>query len=134
MHAALRSYAMFWTVVVVGEQAAEGAPGLEAGATHTGEAWTTSGGIDQASRFLDILNIQISADLEQLIGWTGAKAWVYRLYKNGHVLAGDLTSDLQGVSNIDTGIEALRLQEAWIDQSFVPCRSACGATRPNSLI
>ena len=50
-------------------------------------------------------------------GWTGATLNLYGLYNNGKSI-GDLAGDSQGVSNIETGVQAIRLYEAWIDQKF----------------
>lgn len=101
-------------------QAADGedAPAVEFGAVYTGEVWGNAGGVDQGTRYLDNLDLQLTADLERLVGWGGAKVFVYGLYNNGRSQSGDLTGDLQGISNIETGVESLRLYEAWIDQSF----------------
>jgi porin len=96
----------------------EAGPGYEVGIVYTGEVWANAGGLDQGTRYLDNLDLQLTADLEQLIGWPGAKVFVYGLYNNGRDFSSDLAGDLQGISNIETGVEALRLYEAWIDQSF----------------
>ena len=44
--------------------------------------------------------------------------FVYGLYNNGRALTGDLVGDAQGVSNIETGVRAVRLYEAWVEQRF----------------
>lgn len=84
----------------------------------TGDVWSnTSGGADEGTVFVDIAGAQLSLDLEKLAGWQGAQAFVYGLYTNGNSIS-ELTGDLNGVSNIETGLEAARLVEAWVDQSF----------------
>ena len=86
---------------------------------YTGEAWSVlDGGQRPGERYLDNLDLQLTVDLERAVGWQGAKMFVYGLYNNGTAFSGDLIGDLQGVSNIETGIEALRLEEAWLDQTF----------------
>ncbi len=95
------------------------APSVNLTLAYTGETWSlVEGGQRRGERYLDDLDVQLTVDLEQAIGWQGAKAFVYGLYNNGTSFSGDLVGDLQGVSNIETGIEALRLEEAWLDQTF----------------
>jgi porin len=95
------------------------APSVNLTVAYTAETWSLlDGGQRRGGRYLDNLDIQLTVDLQQAVGWQGAKAFVYGLYNNGISFSGDLVGDLQGVSNIETGIEALRLEEAWLDQSF----------------
>lgn len=74
-----------------------------------------SGGRRRATRYLDNLDIVFEADMERLVGWSGAQVHVYGLYNNGRSIS-DFAGDTQAVSNIETGVEAFRLYEAWIDQ------------------
>lgn len=76
-----------------------------------------SGGRRRGARYLDNLDIVFEADLERLAGWDGAQLHVYGLYNNGRSIS-DLAGDSQAVSNIETGVRALRLYEAWIDQKI----------------
>ena len=76
-----------------------------------------SGGKRRGARYLDNLDIIVEADLERLAGWNGAQLHVYGLYNNGRSIS-DLAGDTQAVSNIETGVRALRLYEAWIDQKI----------------
>ncbi len=92
---------------------------FDAAAAYTGEIWSlVDGGQRTGRRYLDNLDLQLTVDLTQAAGWPGAKLFVYGLYNNGTSFSGDLIGDLQGVSSIETGIQALRLEEAWLDQSF----------------
>src|SRR3546814_13773466 len=75
------------------------------------------GGRRRGARYLDNLDLVLEADLEQIAGWTGAQLHVYGLYNNGRSIS-DLAGDVQAVSNIETGVRALRLYEAWIDQKI----------------
>ena len=94
-------------------------PSFDATAAYTGEIWSQlDGGQRSDQRYLDNVDLQLTIDLAQAAGWPGAKLFVYGLYNNGTSFSGDLVGDLQGVSNIETGIQALRLEEAWLDQSF----------------
>jgi len=76
-----------------------------------------AGGVERGTRYLDNLDIVFDADLERMVGWTGAQLWLYGLYNNGNSIS-DLVGDAQAVSNIETGTRAIRLYEAWIDQKF----------------
>jgi porin len=76
-----------------------------------------SGGVQRDARYLDNLDIVAEADLDALVGWTGASALAYGLYNNGTAFS-PLVGDAQVTSNIDTGVRAFRLYEAWIDQKF----------------
>ncbi|MBN8843126.1 MAG: carbohydrate porin [Sphingomonadales bacterium] len=86
--------------------------------SYTGEVMgNVSGGKRRGARYLDNLDVVMEADLERLAGWTGAQVHVYGLYNNGRSVS-DLAGDTQAVSNIETGVRALRLYEAWIDQKI----------------
>jgi porin len=76
-----------------------------------------AGGVERGTRYLDNLDIVFDADLERMVGWTGAQLWLYGLYNNGNSIS-DLVGDAQAVSNIETGTRAIRLYEAWVDQKF----------------
>ena len=77
-----------------------------------------SGGLGRGARYLDNLDVQIAADADRLIGWRGARGFVYLLYNNGTPFSKTLVGDFQTVSNIETGIAAVRLFEAWIEQDI----------------
>jgi porin len=86
--------------------------------TYTGEVMgNVSGGVRRGTRYLDNLDIVFEADMERLVGWTGAQVHVYGLYNNGKSI-GELAGDTHGVSNIEADARALRLYEAWIDQKI----------------
>ncbi len=85
---------------------------------YTFDLWrAASGGIRRGTRYLDNLDVVAEADLERLAGWRGAELHVYGLYNNGKSL-GALMGDAQLASNIETGVRALRLYEAWLSQKF----------------
>jgi porin len=97
---------------------AEETPAAALAFTYTGDIWSvTSGGSDRDMVYIDNLDLQLSLDLERLVGWNGTQAFFYALYNNGNSVS-ELSSDLNGISNIETGVEAIRLYEAWIDHSF----------------
>lgn len=86
--------------------------------TYTGEVMgNAAGGIRRGARYLDNLDILFEADMERIAGWGGAQIHVYGLYNNGRSIS-RLAGDTQAVSNIETGVSALRLYEAWIDQKI----------------
>jgi porin len=58
------------------------------------------------------------------MGWNGATLFLYGVYNNGKALSGDLVGDAQALSSIETGVEAARLLEAWIDQRFLDDRAS----------
>ncbi len=97
---------------VENEQAA-----LQIHAAYTADIWYNDGGAENGWRYLDNLDVTAELDLERAIGWKGATAFIYGLYNNGHSLS-ELTGDGQTVSNIETGEQAVRLYEAWIEQEF----------------
>ena len=81
-----------------------------------------SGGIDGGSEYIDNLDVIIDADLDSLIGLKGTSVHIHGLYNNGSSFT-SLVGDRQGVSNIETGVEAVRLYEAWISQEISPTAS-----------
>jgi porin len=77
----------------------------------------SSGGVSKGGRYLDNLDIVANADLDQLMGWKGATASAYVLYNNGTSIS-SLAGDDQAISNLETGVRAVRLYEAWIEQKI----------------
>lgn len=75
------------------------------------------GGARRGSRYMDNFDLVVGADLDALLGWEGATAGLYGLYNNGRSIS-ELVGDAQGVSNIEAGVSAVRLYEAWLDQKF----------------
>lgn len=86
--------------------------------TYTSELiGNVAGGVERGSRYLDNLDMVFEADLDALAGWKGAQLHIYGLYNNGASI-GELVGDAQVASNIETGVQAVRLYEAWIDQKI----------------
>lgn len=76
---------------------------------YSADVWrAASGGLSRGTRYLDNVDVLAEADLTALIGWRGAKAFVYALYNNGNTLS-TLMGDAQVASNIETGVKAFRL-------------------------
>lgn len=89
---------------------------IDFGAVYTAEIWrNVSGGLEQGTVYLDNLDATVTIDAERLFGWRDTRVLVYGLYNNGRSLSGEKIGDLQVVSNIETGVEAARLYEAWIE-------------------
>jgi len=76
-----------------------------------------AGEVRRDVRYLDNLDLVVEADLDALVGWQGAKLHAYALYNNGAAFS-PLVGDAQVVSNIETGVRAVRLYEAWIEQAI----------------
>ena len=92
---------------------------------YTAEVMRNSrGGLRRGTRYLDNLDLTLRIDAEHALGWRGATLFAYALYNNGEFLSEDLVGAAQGVSNIETGVRALRLYEAWIEQSFASDRAS----------
>lgn len=92
---------------------------LDVAAAYTADVWHNSGGIGSGWRYLDNLDVTAELDLDAAVGWKGARVFGYVLYNNGRSLS-ELTGDAQVVSNIETGVRALRLYEAWVEQDIAP--------------
>jgi porin len=87
--------------------------------TYTADGWSSlSGGMARGERYLDNLDLTLNLDLERLIGANGTTVFVYGLYNNGTNFTGSLTGDAQTISNIETGTQAFRLFEAWVQKDF----------------
>lgn len=92
--------------------------GLEFEAVYKGEVWTlASGGQDKGTSYLHNFDASVTADLETMLGWSGATFFAYGLANNDASFTGAHVGDLQTVSNIDnTGM--YRLYEVWLEQRF----------------
>lgn len=99
-------------------QEAEAGP-IEVEAVYTAEVWRSEDGVEEGWRYLDNLDLTLAADLEHVAGIPDTRAFAYVLYNNGASLT-ELTGDALTASNIETGVRALRLYEAWIEHDFAP--------------
>ena len=85
-------------------------------AAYTAELWHARGdGGGTHSAYLDNLDIVYDADADVLWGLEDTRIHLYGLYNNGNSLSDSAVRDLQVVSNIEAGTQALRLYEAWIE-------------------
>lgn len=87
---------------------------FELGATYTADYWANvSGGLQRDSAYLDNLDVTIGIDAEALWGLDGVEIFFNGLYNNGAPFSETILGSVQIVSNIETGVQALRLYEAW---------------------
>ncbi len=104
-----RFFLFLLSLVAFGRSAwAQEAPKVELEAVYIADIWHNEGGVEDGTVYLD--NFGLSATTE--FG-NGIEAHASLLYNNGKSLT-DLTGDSIAVSNIETGVEALRLYEAWL--------------------
>ena len=86
--------------------------------SYTGEMWqNVRGGASRGNAYLDNLDISAKIDAEALWGWSDTELFVHGLYNNGGSISKKV-GDLQAVSNIEAGFEAVRLHEAWIETTI----------------
>ena len=76
---------------------------------------TMAGGVDGKVRYMDNLDLTAEVDLGQLVGWKGARAFVYVLSNFGE-FANNGAGSVQGIDNIEVPAHGVRLYEAWIEQ------------------
>lgn len=103
-------------VLPMGQAQAQSA--LDFDIAYTAEIWTApSGASSSDARYLDNLDLTLTADLQEAVGWRGATLFLYGLYNNGASIS-QLTGDAQFISNLETGFPggAARLYEAWLEQ------------------
>ena len=89
--------------------------GVEVTAVYTGDAWSNlAGGIREGGAYLDNFDFTVLWDVPSLPLIGDTQFFLYGLYNNGQSFAADIVGDLQVTSNIETGVEAARLYEAWL--------------------
>ena len=103
----------------------EQAPAIEVSIAYTAEILgNTRGSVGGGARYLDNLDVTLTIDAERAFGWRGATLFAYGLYNNGQPFSDDVVGAAQGISNIETGVRAARLYEAWIEQRFAADRTS----------
>ncbi len=75
-----------------------------------------SGGARRGATYLDNLNLQLTLDMDRLVGWRGATIFLYGLGIHGGQPS-DFAGDAQGVSSIAAS-QKWTLEEAWIQQNL----------------
>ncbi|MFX3658239.1 MAG: carbohydrate porin [bacterium] len=95
---------------------AAGTGPVSAALTYTGEAWRNiDGGRRTGSAYLDNVDATLAVNADAAWGWRDTSIFLHAIYNNGDSLSGSLAGDAQVISNIDTGVRAARVLEAWID-------------------
>ena len=106
-------------------QESEDRPAVDLSLVYTRDIWgNVRGGIRRGWRSLDNLDAALTVDAERALGWRGATLFAYGLYNGGEGLSRELVGDIQGASNIETEVDALRLYEAWLEQRFAADRAS----------
>jgi porin len=96
--------------------------GVEFTINETAEMFgAAKGGIERSPTFESLLEVTTDADLQKLLGWTGATTHVtvFSVTDSGNKNALNLTGSLSDPSNIDA-VPTLRLYQAYIEQYIVP--------------
>jgi porin len=91
--------------------------GLDFHLVYTGAVFgDLSGGVRRSARYLDTIDLQLTADAGRLVGWPGATLFLDGLGTHGDDPS-ELVGDAQGVSNL-TAPSDWKLYEAWIQQNL----------------
>lgn len=91
--------------------------GVQSALIYDGEVFADiSGGARRGADYLGNLNLQLTLDLERLLGWSGATIYIDGLNIHGRQPS-NYASDAQGVSSI-AGPNKWTLEEAWLQQSL----------------
>ena len=75
------------------------------------------GGARQGAAFPGAAGVQFTLLLRRLVGWQGARIFVFALGTHGGAPS-DFVGDVQGVSNLEAP-PAVRLEEAWLQQNLL---------------
>ncbi len=112
-------FASFFLPFIAVDLHAEESDALSVNAVYTADLLSNlDGGIETGTRYLDNLDLQLEIDGEKALRWSNATLFVHALYNNGTRFSETLVGDAHIVSNIEAGVSAIRLYEAWIDQRF----------------
>ena len=89
---------------------------------YTGEIFSSlSGGIEQKSVYLDNYDLNITFNMEKLIGLRNTFLFFYIIGNSGDDPSANYVGDLQVASNIETN-ETWKLYEVWIEHAFLEDR------------
>ena len=85
--------------------------------SYTGElAENVAGGVRRGAMLPGVAGAQVSLSLGKLVGWPGARIFVFALGTHGGAPS-DFVGDVQGVSNLEAPA-TVRLEEAWLQQNL----------------
>ena len=80
---------------------------------YTADVWANvDGGRERGVRYLHNIDLIAGLDAERAFGWNGVALHAHAIH-NLDTSISELVGDFQAVSNIETGVEATRLLEAW---------------------
>ena len=109
---------------VCGQTAAGGDSGARAvipTISYTGElVQDAAGGARRGAAFSGAAGAQVTVLLGRLVGWHGARLFVFALGSHGGAPS-DFVGDVQGVSNLEAPA-TVRLEEAWLQQNLLANR------------
>jgi porin len=89
--------------------------------SYTGElVQNAGGGAQRGATFAGAAGVQFTLLLRRLVGWHGARLFVFALGTHGGAPSG-LVGDVQGVSNLEAPA-AVRLEEVWLQQNLLDNR------------
>ena len=89
--------------------------------SYTGElVQNAAGGARRGAIFTGVAGVQFTLLLRRLVGWRGARIFVFALGSHGGAPS-DFVGDVQGVSNLQA-TAAVRLEEAWLQQNLLDNR------------
>jgi porin len=92
--------------------------GIRPSFSYTGEVLgNAAGGMRQGAIYDGRVDLGIDADLEKLIGWSGAKFHANAFNNHGDGLSREYVDNLMTVSSIES-LNHTRLYEFWIEQAF----------------
>lgn len=92
--------------------------GVAFGFDYTGEVMgVVAGGLHRRAVYLDNIDLTLTLELERLLGWKGASAFLYGLGDRGGSPSANV-GDAQVVSNIDAP-NTWKLYEAWLQQKLL---------------
>lgn len=89
---------------------------IELGATYD-YFYNTSGGVETGGGYVGNIDLTFDFDMASLVGWNGAQFFFYGLGNHGDSPT-EFSGDMQGPSNIETGMEYFKLYEAWFQQNL----------------
>lgn len=76
--------------------------GLDAGITYTADIFSnTHGGNETGIRYMDNVDLEVSFDTDEGLGWGSTEFYIYGLANQGGSIS-QLAGDIQGVSNIES--------------------------------
>ncbi len=119
----LIAHALAWNTASGQELADGNEPGFDYEVGYTLDLFTNlNGGVSQGNEALGLFKLAATWDLENLVGWTGARAYAYGLGIQGGSIS-ERVGDIQAVSNIEAPSTA-RIYEAWLEQDLFASRGS----------